>query len=372
MAYDLYHRGNAYALEPGLGNEVGMKESSVAFSPAQGRLVEAHAQGRPWFQVRKDTRIFANLNGLTVVKAGMRMIYPWPVSTQAIENQPHIAVGSYLASAMQVPEGSCAQYGVKKREGDWGLAETCVLPSGNTEVLEDFPWLRAQGFVPVAAIDSNGGFVMGYAWAGDLVQVPPPPFVEGYRETMGPVPGPMPMPVMPRIIPRGLPRIRPRLPRYVPPQVTPTYVPPVVQVTPTYVPPVVLEPDVDATVPAKEESGIWGWLALGGLIVGGLYFGSKAGASRSKSSKSKGEEKTSNRRRRNTGKKRQSGWHWVDKHVAVRIARGMPVEVQTFGGLDLAMAKAIGWWGTALREVGSRSRGRSGPLTIQSVKVEEV
>lgn len=348
MAYDLIHSRGAFAIEPGLGSEVGTKEASLAFSPAQGRLVEAHASGRPWFQARRDTRVLANLNSMwRWMRNGRRALFPWPLGPQGVENQPLVGAGSYLASAMQIPEGSCAQYGAKKRETDWGLSETCVIPQGSVEVLEDSPWLRAQGFAPVAAIDSTGGFVMGYVWAGDLVAVKgQPPFARGYRETMGPVP----MPVVPParlLVPRPLPPVRP---------------------------PVLPEPDVDATVVvAPKQDSIWGWLALGGLIAGGLYIGSKAGKA-----KKAGPAKTENRsrrRRRNTASKRRDGWHWIDKSTAVHVQKGVPVEVQVFSrdehGLDSAMAKAIGWWGRALREVGLRRLVQKRPSPLQGVKVQE-
>lgn len=255
MPYDLYKNGRIGEVDSGAGTEVSITVTPDEATPAEARLAQASAGS--WYATRRPIRLLANLRGSDRMIAGprgpVRVLSVWPPSSAFLDQQPQIAAGAPVAAARSVRE-DC--FGAAPRE-TWGLSETCVL-TGDVEVVRDFPWLRAMGYVPVASIDTTGANVMGWAHVSELQATPAPPFARSLAARTGPVPMPVRPPgfIRPSLRHPALDRLRP------------------VIVVPQPTLPVALPADVDASAPSTGlSSETWGWIALGAAGVAAAALG---------------------------------------------------------------------------------------------------
>lgn len=131
---------------------------SLGATEAEAKLIEANATGLPgqWYRARIRTPIFANLEAVAR-RDGSGAPIPgsveWPISDLAIRDQPVVNPGTYV-----VP----VRIGMAS---DKSLADHA---------------LRSARFWPVAAVDEDGEFVLGWINPMTLVRGEPPPTVEAY------------------------------------------------------------------------------------------------------------------------------------------------------------------------------------------------
>lgn len=325
----------------------------VEVTATEARMIRA-SSANSWYRTTERAPVYANFSGRVA----------WPPSLALLENQPKVRVGD-VVTVVRVAE-YCPE-----PSRQWGLQQTCMI--GGHEVIQRDEFFWPSRFVPVAARDEEGTFVMGWMDPRQLVPSAPPAFVGAYhrsltpggtveaapayspmaplplpgttRETMRPIAAPtldpgggIRAPYRPRESPAPLFRSgpvampAPMLPGSPPPGVTrpagrPTvYVPPVRRPAPR-----APEPPPVVVTPGEAEEGS-GWTTGEKIVAGGVVALAALAAIAAFGKKSKAPTKTNNRRRNRRGL--SDGWHWYRKTAAVLIRKGRPVKVAGTGSVS--------------------------------------